>query len=63
MREEHHPEKHSPYQLDYDSVETEGECLLKSVTPIQFNKFRYYAFCMLSILLLGIPVVLVYWYL
>lgn len=51
----------SEFDLKYKSDECEGECVLKRIQPICFNKFKYAAFIICCILFVGIPKLLTFW--
>lgn len=49
--------------LSYQPSEAEGECIILSISPIRKNILKFVIFVIVSILFVGIPVVLIHWYL
>ena len=53
-------EDHS-HKLIYEPNEVEGECVLHSVEPVKLDIIKYGLLIVFSVLLLGIPILILFW--
>lgn len=52
----------TPNNIKYQpNTEIEGECLLKTIQPVKLSMPRFILFVFVSVILVGIPALLVYW--